>query len=293
MELVQTWFSTIKELLTVPLFHIGKTTITLWSGVSLILLLIFLFYGARFLRTRVVEKLLEKSGVERSSRQAAGVIVQYIIIIIGFLIIIQTVGIDITTLNVLAGAIGIGVGFGLQNIANNLISGLIILFERPVKVGDRIEVGDVEGAITKIGTRSTTVLTNDNIAIIIPNSRLISENVVNWSYNDENVRFKIPVSVSYGSDVRKVEQLLLKVASENPDVLENPTPRVRFVQFGDSGLTFTLLAWTRTLTHRKGQLISDLNFSIFDIFKKNGIEIPFPQRDLHIRSGDIVVKKSD
>lgn len=224
---------------------------------------------------------------------AAGVIVQYIIIIIGFLIIIQTVGIDITTLNVLAGAIGIGVGFGLQNIANNLISGLIILFERPVKVGDRIEVGDVEGAITKIGTRSTTVLTNDNIAIIIPNSRLISENVVNWSYNDENVRFAIPVSVSYRSDVRKVEQLLLKVASENPDVLENPTPRVRFVQFGDSGLTFTLLAWTRTLTHRKGQLISDLNFSIFDIFKKNGIEIPFPQRDIHIRSGDIVMKKSD
>lgn len=293
MEILQSWFREAKIFLTIPLFQTGKTSVNLLTGISLVLLVILLFYAARLIRTLVVEKLLEKTHVERGSRHAAGAIVQYLILIIGFLVILQTVRIDITTLNVLAGAIGIGVGFGLQNIANNLISGLIILFERPVKVGDRIEVGDVVGSIVKIGARCTMVLTNDNIAILIPNSKLISENVVNWSYNDDLIRVAVPISVAYGSDVKKVEQLLLNVAAENPDVLKDPIPRVRFVEFGDSGLNFALLAWTSTKTHRKGQLISALNFSIYDIFKENGIEIPFPQRDLHIRSGEIVVKKSD
>jgi small-conductance mechanosensitive channel len=144
------------------------------------------------------------------------------LILVGILIILQTSGIDLTTLNILAGAVGIGIGFGLQNIANNFISGLIILFERPIKIGDRIEVGEVDGDVVEIGLRSTTVLTNDNIAIIIPNSKFISENVVNWSHNDSKVRFKIPVSVAYGSDVKLVEKLLLEVAEENADVFDYP-----------------------------------------------------------------------
>jgi len=125
---------------------------------------------------------------------------------------------------VLAGAVGIGLGFGLQNIVNNFVSGLIILFEKPIKVGDRIEVDDVEGDVVRISGRSTEVLTNDNISIIIPNSKFITENVVNWSHTDRKVRFRIPVNVAYGSDVQLVERLLLQVAAENKDVLEQPRP---------------------------------------------------------------------
>jgi small-conductance mechanosensitive channel len=200
---------------------------------------------------------------------------------------LQTAGIDLTALNVLAGAVGIGLGFGLQNIVNNFISGIIILFERPIKVGDRIEVGSVEGEVVRIGGRSTEVVTNDNITIIVPNSRFITENIINWSHNDRRVRFRIPVSVAYGSDVELVVRLLLEVAAANPDVLDNPPPGVRLMEFGDNGLLFELRAWSTSLIHRKGLLLSNLNFAILASFTENGIEIPYPQRDLRIRK-DVV-----
>ncbi|MEP0821272.1 MAG: mechanosensitive ion channel, partial [Ignavibacterium sp.] len=133
-------------------------------------------------------------------------------------------------------------GLGLQNIANNFISGIIILLEQPVKVGDRIVVGDVEGDIIHIGARSTRVLTNDNITIVIPNDQLISQNVINWSHNDNRIRFRIPVQVAYGTDVRLVERVLPDVAQANQDVLKEPPPSVRFREFGDNGLKFDLLA---------------------------------------------------
>jgi small-conductance mechanosensitive channel len=196
----------------------------------------------------------------------------------------QSRGVDLTTLNVLAGAVGIGVGFGLQNIISNFISGLIILLERPIKIGDRVEVGNVVGDVREINARSTTVVSNDNIAIIVPNEKFISENVTNWSYNDRVVRFRIKVGVAYGCDTRLVERLLLQVAGENASVLKDPEPVVRFVEFGDSSLNFELRVFTRELLNREGRMRSELNFAIDDIFRKHSIEIPFPQRDLHIRS---------
>jgi small-conductance mechanosensitive channel len=185
---------------------------------------------------------------------------------------------------VAAGGLGIGLGFGLQNIANNLVSGLIVLLERPVKIGDRIEVAGTEGQVVEIRARSTTVVTNDNIAILIPNSRFITEEVVNWSYTDSSVRFKVPVSVGYASDVRLVERLLLEVAHENPDVLQDPEPVVRFLEFGDSGLRFELRAWSSSLIQRKGKLVSALNFAILDKFRSHQVEIPYPQRDVHLKT---------
>ncbi|HKZ15996.1 MAG TPA: hypothetical protein VJ161_00840, partial [Geobacteraceae bacterium] len=137
------------------------------------------------------------------------------------------------------------------------------------------------------------VVTNDNIAIIVPNSKFITENVVNLSHTGRTVRFKIPVSVSYDSDVRLVERLLLEVAAENPDVMDKPGPGVRFLEFGDSGLLFELRAWSTTLVHRKGLLISSLNFGIIDKFREHGIQMPFPQRDIHIRSGSLEMKSAD
>jgi len=227
---------------------------------------------------------LARKNIDIGIRQATVTILRYLLITAGFIILLQTAGIDLTALNVLAGAVGIGLGFGLQNIANNFISGLIILFERPIKVGDRIEVGNVEGDVVHIKGRSTTVVTNDNIAIIVPNSNFITQNVINWSHMGKNVRFKMPVSVSYASDVHLVEKLLLEVAAEDPDVLKNPPPGVRLLEFGENGLHFELRVWSETLLHRKGRLTSNLNFAIIKKFRAQGIEMPFPQRDIHIRT---------
>jgi small-conductance mechanosensitive channel len=207
-----------------------------------------------------------------------------VILVAGVVVGLQTIGIDLTALSVAAGGLGIGIGFGLQNIANNFMSGFIVLLERPIKVGDRIQVAGTEGRVVDIHARATTVLTNDNIAILIPNSRFITENVINWSYSDTKVRFRVPVGVSYNSDPRLVEKLLLTVAAKNQDVLTEPAPAVRFLEFGDSSLNFELRVWSSSLVHRKGKLISDLNFAILEIFRENNIEIPFPQRDIHIRT---------
>lgn len=284
MDSIAEWLAAVKNVLDVPIFKLGNVSISLWMIAYIIGAVVALFYLSGKLRHWTANRILSRSKLELGIRQAIGSIVRYIVIVVGLLIILQTAGIDLTTLNILAGAVGIGVGFGLQNVANNFISGVIILFERPIKVGDRIEVGDVEGDVASISARSTTIITNDNIAIIVPNSKFISENVINWSYTDRKVRFKIPIGVAYGSNTRLVEKLLLEVAAENKDVLKDPAPAVRFTEFGDSSLNFELRAWTTSLLQRKGKLISDLNFAISDKFLLHNIEIPFPQRDLHIRS---------
>lgn len=292
METVLSFFARMKEFLSVPIFSVGDVQFTLWTFLYILVLLFLLFYVSARIRDWLVRGMLVRSTLDLGVRQATGAIVRYLILVIGFLIILQTAGIDLTTLHVLAGAVGIGVGFGLQNIANNFISGLIILFERPIKVGDRIEVDDVEGDVMEISARSTTVVTNDNIAIIVPNSKFISENVVNWSFTDHKVRFKIPVSVAYGTDVRAVERLLLDVAHEDPDVHEDPQPVVRFMEFGDSGVRIELRVWSTSLMQKKGTLVSKLNFAIYEKFKQNGIEIPYPKRDIQVRGGTLEVKTS-
>ena len=205
-------------------------------------------------------------------------------------LVILTAGIDLSALTVLAGALGIGVGLGLQNIASNFVSGLSILFERPIKVGDRIEAGKITGDVVSISLRATTIVSNDNIAIIVPNTEFVSSTVINWSYTDRDVRFNIPVGVSYSSDPVVVKRLLLEVAADHPGVLKRPPPDVLFQEFGDSALNFVLRVWTQDYTTRPGVLRSELNFAISKKFKEHGIEIPFPQRDLHIRSGALDLK---
>jgi len=290
MESIKQIFQWLRTLFEYPLINLGDTTITLRTLTFLLVLLVLLFFIVGRLQRWIDERLLAKTGLEVGVRKAVATITRYVALFIGVLIALQTVGINLTTLNVLAGAIGIGLGFGLQNVANNFISGLIILFERPIKIGDRVEVGDIDGEVIEIGSRSTTVLTNDSIAIIVPNSKFITENIINWKYTDSKIRFKIPVGVAYDTDVRLVEKLLLEVAKDNKDVLNNPEPTVRFEGFGESSLNFILLVWNKNLINRRGRLMSDINFAIFDKLKQHDIEIPFPQRDLHIRSGPIDIK---
>jgi small-conductance mechanosensitive channel len=286
MEAAQRIFTRLKSFLEMPLFKLGEAQFTLLSVVYFLLLLLLVVYLSGKSK-QLVNRVLARRGFNLGVREATGTIVRYVFIFIGLLVILQTLGIDLTALSILTGAVGLGIGFGLQNIASNFISGLIILFERPVRIGDRIAVGDVEGDVIRIGARSTTVLTNDNINIIIPNSKLITENVVNWTHSERKVRFRIPVTVAFHMDVRKVEQALLAAAKEVSEVLDTPAAAVRFMQFGENGLEFELRAWTTTLVERSGKFTSKINFAIYDKFKEYQIEVPNPQRDVHIRSGTI------
>ena len=285
METLEPALRSIRHYLDYTLFEVGGTTITVWLLTYLIFGSILLVYLSRLLKRLLVKRILVRYTPEVGVRQAIGSIVHYILVFLGLLIIFQTAGIDLSTLTVLAGALGIGIGFGLQNITNNFVSGIIILFERPIKVGDRVEVGGTHGRVVRISGRATTINTNDNVSIIVPNSDFMSKEVINWSHNDLNVRFRIPVSVSYDSDIKKVIRLLLEVGKENPNVLKSPPADFRLTEFGNDGIHFELLVWTSTYIHRRGKFISDINVAIIKKFNENGIVIPYPQRDLHLKSG--------
>jgi small-conductance mechanosensitive channel len=287
VEFILHWLEQLKKFLDFELFKAGTTVFSLWTILYLLIFLFLLFYLSGKMKKWLVEKILPKAKMELGTRQALGSIIRYAVIAIGLLIILQTAGINLTTFQVLAGAVGIGVGFGLQNIVSNFVSGLIILFERPIQIGDRIEVGKVEGDVIAINARSTTVVTNDNIAIIIPNTKFITENVVNWSLTGKDVRFRVPVSVAYGSDLKKVVELLEEIARDNPDVLDTPPPAIRLLSFGESqtALFLELRVWSTTLTHRKATLMSTLNFAIYEKFQAHGIEMSTPQLEIRFLSG--------
>ncbi len=288
-KFIQTYFIYVKDFLSIHLIDIGNTSITLWTLIYFIFLAWLLFFITARLRKWIIYKVLSKSKVELGVRLAVGTIIRYGVLILGLIIVVQTVGINLSTITILAGALGIGIGFGLQNVTNNLVSGIIILFERPIKVGDRIQVGDVFGDVMRISMRATMVLTNDNISVIVPNSEFISSTVINWSHNDRNVRFNIPVGVAYKEDPDNVKQILLEVADKEIGVLKSPKPVVLFKEFGDSSLNFDLLIWTSSYITTPAILRSKLYFEIFKKFRENNIEIPFPQRDLHIKNTEFQV----
>jgi small-conductance mechanosensitive channel len=283
-------FNQVIEVLNNPLTTVGGTTITAWRIIYFLLLLFLLFYISKKIKHWLVNKVLIKGGMDIGTRTAVGTMIRYTIILVGLMIIFQSIGVNLSTVTVIAGALGVGIGFGLQNITNNFVSGIIILFERPIKVGDRIQVEDIIGDVVKISMRATTLVTNDNISIIIPNSDFISSRVINWSHNDRNVRFNILVGVSYKEDPQRIKDVLLSVAIDNPLVLKKPEPDVIFEGFGDSSLNFMLRVWTTKMIQRPKILISDIYFEIFKRFRENNIEIPFPQRDIHIKNPEIKVQ---
>jgi len=289
LEQITKIFTNVKDFLSIHLFEIGSTSITLWTLAYFIFLAWLLFFLTARLKKWVIYSLLSKSKIDIGVRLAVGTIVRYAFLILGLIIAMQTVGINLSTLAILAGALGVGIGFGLQNITNNFVSGIIILFERPIKVGDRIQVGDVNGDVINISMRSTTVVTNDNISVIVPNSEFISSTVVNWSHTDRNVRFNIPVGVSYKEDPEIVKKILLEVAEAEEGVLKKPIPDVLFDEYGNSSLNFKLRVWTSSYITTPGVLKSRLYFEIFKNFRVHNIEIPFPQRDIHIKNTDFTV----
>jgi small-conductance mechanosensitive channel len=284
--------SRLYRILTQPIFHLGSIPLTLTFMAELILFLILLGIGAGLTRRLLQNRLLSRTSLDTGQRFAYARIASYVFYLLGLTIGLQTAGVNLSSLLVLGGAVGIGVGLGLQNLANNFVSGLVLLFERPIKLGDRVEVGGVLGDVVRMAGRSTWVRTNENVVIIVPNSEFISSRVVNWTANDRSVRFSIPVGVSYESDPSKVREILLATARNHADVLHDPSPDVLFLGFGDSSINFELRVWTVRQVQTPKTLASDIYFDLFANFRKEGIEIPFPQRDLHLKSVDLPIPVS-
>lgn len=283
-EIVSSFFQPVKNFFNSVLFSIQGNQFTLATLIYIIVASGVLIYTSRWVSKMLKNKLLVKQITDEGVRTSITTIVRYSILIFGFLFIFQSAGFDFSTLTYVFTALGVGIGFGLQNITQNFISGIIILFERPVKVGDRIEVGNINGDVTSISMRSTKIVTNDNINIIVPNSELINNKVINWSYNDRRVRFKFPLGVSYKENPEKVRDIVLRVANKHKGVLNYPPPSLWFSGYGDSSLDFLLVLWTSSYIQIPEVLKSELYYEIFNVFTEKGIEIPFPQRDIHVVS---------
>ena len=255
-----------------------------------LLILFFLFWGLLFLTRFLTEllrtRILQLTGMTRGSQEVISVVIKYGFLSFGTIVLLQIWGVNLSSIAIIGSAFGVGIGFGFQDIAKNFASGLVLLFERSIQVGDFIEVDEHMGTVERVGARSIVLKTLDQISIIVPNSRLLADEVTNWSHGNPTSRIHLPVGVSYSADAQKVKSALLQAANEHLEVLRYPPPQVFFKGFGDNSLNFDLLVWTSDPS-RQLPLASDLYFRIEAILREQEIEIPFPQRDLHLRTGNL------
>jgi small-conductance mechanosensitive channel len=264
-------------------------------GIALLVLALFLSGKLSSLFDRRIAK---RTYIDPGLRYTIARLIRYLLVVIGIVAVLKgAFELDLTSLAVVFTALSVGIGFGLQYIAADIASGFILLFERPIRVGDRITIGDDEGDVQNIKLRTTIMYTNDHIAIIVPNSRLVSQRVINWSYGDPRARIAIPISVATTSDVQLVTETLLLAASDVENVLTDPPPKVQFLKFGDYSLDFRLLVWTRHPS-RHPQIKSDINYRIERLFRERGIEIPYPTQEFLLKApalskikGDLIVEE--
>jgi small-conductance mechanosensitive channel len=246
------------------------TPLKLLTVITLISLLV---WTTRRVTRWLIDHVLAHRGVDVGMREALGAIVRYVVITLGALVILQSAGINLTSLNVLVGAIGVGLGFGLQNIMSNFFSGLIILFERPIKIGDRVEIAGAVGEVREIAARATTLVTDENVAIVVPNSQFISERVTNWSRPGRLTAYLVPFHVSHSSDPEVVRRVLIAAALGHADVLRDPPPNVEFVEAGPAALRFQLQVWSTEHLKTAGTLKSDLNFEAWRQLAAAGVTV--------------------
>jgi len=266
-------------------FTFGELTLS----VKMVLLVVIILYLTTLfswvLEAFVDSQIMTPRNMELGVKESLKRLLHYGLFTLGFLIAVSTAGLDLQKLTILVGALGVGIGFGLQNIVNNFVSGLILLFERPVKVGDIINIDQDWGTITRIGLRSTIFETFDNSEIIVPNADLVAQKVTNWTFTSKMTRIILPVGVVYGSPLEKVLEILNKAAKEHPEVLSNPAPNSIFEGFGNSSIDFKLRFWVRTIDERL-RIRTEVAVIIDRLFREEDIEIAFPQLDLHLRSID-------
>ena len=265
-------------------WEIGTLQISIGGVLSLILILAITFGISSFIKIIIEDEILVHTKLPKGVPAAISVTIRYFIITLGVLMALGAAGIDLGKFGLLAGALGVGIGFGLQNIVNNFISGLILVYERPVNVGDTIEVENLMGTVNRIGIRSSNVRTYDGAEVVVPNGNLISNQLINWTLSDNKRRVELKVGTAYGTDPNVVLELLKKVAMNHEDVLKTPEPRALFEEFGDSSLNFRLLFWVPFEMGIGAK--SDIAIGVYNIFEENNIEIPFPQVDLHVKKED-------
>lgn len=259
------------------------STFRLIIGVTLLVLALVL---SGKLSSLLEHRISKRTDIDIGLRYTIARLLRYLLIVVGIVAVLKgAFELDLTSVAVVFTALSVGIGFGLQYIAADIASGFILLFERPVRVGDRITIGEDEGDVKSIKLRTTLLYTNDRIAIIVPNSRLVSQRVINWSYGDPRARISIPISVATSSDVNVVTETLLGAAENVENVLTDPPPKVQFLRFGEYSLDFRLLVWTRTPS-RHPQIKSDINYRIERLFRERGIEIPFPIQQFMLKAAD-------
>ena len=284
-------FNSLSQIVQTEIFELANKSLSIKNITEIIFLIILVIFLSRTVKKWISQWILVSLGIEKGTREAIASIINYIITIVGILIVLHNEGIDLTSITVIAGALSIGIGIGLKNIISNFISGLTILIAQPIKVGDFIEVDELSGTVEKTSIRSTIIRTLDGIFVIVPNNYLMEQNIINWSHKDPKCRLRLPIGVAYGSDTLLVTEALLDAARKEKRVLSNPSAKVLFKEFGDSALNFELLVWIKQppLTD---PIKSSLNFLIESELRNRNISIPFPQRDLHIRNLNDVIQQN-
>jgi small-conductance mechanosensitive channel len=279
----QTILERIKNVMDFQLFELHQTPVTISSIFMFVIMMVLFLLLSKALNRLLLKSLFDRLHIEAALSFAMRRLSHYIVMIIGAIVSFQFIGIDLSGLAVIFGLLSVGIGFGLQNVTSNFVAGLILLFERPIKIGDRVMVGDTEGDVIGINIRSTTIRSLDNVSIIVPNSEFVSNNVINWSHGDTKIRINIEVGVSYNSDLDTVMRCLDEAAEEHPKVMKVPKHDVLLKEFGDSSWSMILRVWLAD--PQKHHIVrSEINCAIVRKFRENGVEIPFPQRDLHLRS---------
>jgi small-conductance mechanosensitive channel len=278
------------RLFNTPVIHFGEQAITVGQLSSLPFLLLvgilFLRWSSRFFRNRMIRREINPDLVQMIMRA-------YLIIVIAILVVIvlDVLNVPLTAFAFVSGAVAIGVGFGAQNIINNFISGWILMWERPIRIGDFLEIGETKGTVESINNRSTRIRRMDGVHMLIPNSHLLENMVVNWTLVDRLVRTTVRVGVAYGSPVREVAALIQQAAEEHPEVLNDPPVAVIFDDFGDDALIFELNFWVHATIERSLRVVrSDIRYRIDELFREKGIVIAFPQRDIHV-DGELLLTR--
>jgi len=264
-------------------FTFGRITVSFTSLIIGAIVLAFTIVASRIIAKLIERRMANRRHIDPGLRYTIVRLVRYLILTIGILVTLkQAFAVDLTSIAVIFTALSVGIGFGLQYLAADIASGFILLFERPVRVGDRITIGEDEGDVQSINLRTTVVTTNDRIAIIVPNSKLVGQRVINWSYGDPRARIAIPIGVADDSDIDLVTNTLLDAAKDIENVLIDPPPRVQFLKFGDYSLDFRLLVWTNQ-PRRHTQIRSDINYRIASLFRELKIRIPYSTQEFLLR----------
>ncbi len=273
---------TFKEFLKLQIYKHGELNITVDSVLLVLMILIFTFVGLKIIRN-IFKKYISRNEVERRSFWSVYLILRYVVWVVVIVLLLETSGVKISVLLASITALLVGVGFGIQQLFSDLASGLVLLFERNLQINDVIQLEDgTVGKVIHIGLRTSKLKTRSDIILVVPNSKFVNDKIINWSQMDYNTRFSVEVGVAYGSDTKLVTKLLLYCATRNTNISANPKPFVRFNNFGDSALEFQIFFWVRE-SFWVENIKSELRYAIDDEFRKNGVQIPFPQRDVHIK----------